>query len=105
MSQPELFDFSVTEEGVEIAHARHSDPETSHEAARSVDANALERIVLGAIKRLGGATIKEVALHTGQAEVSISPRFAPLRKKGLIRATGKRRNPGSRVSAIVWEAT
>jgi hypothetical protein len=89
------------------ARARRSDPDTSKAAAaatRGQRANQLEQLVLDTIRRLGGATIKEVATATGLAEVSVSPRFKPLRRKNLIRDSGaKRENIGGR-SAIVWEA-
>lgn len=89
------------------AHARRRDPGTSHGAAASLAGKPvaeLQQRVLDAIRALGGrATINDVARHTGLAEVSVSPRFKPLRRRGLIRDSGeRRRNPSGR-RAIVWE--
>ncbi len=68
--------------------ARRTDPETSHEAARKVDATKQERVVLDALKDYGDMTSEEVAAVTGP-EISatlqsITPRFRPLATKGLI---------------------
>lgn len=91
------------------AHARREDPDTSHEAARALkntDRLAdLQGSVLTAL-RVRTMTIWEVSHHTGIEIHSISPRFATLADKGLIRPTGeKRKNPHSKTTAIVWELT
>lgn len=69
------------------ALARSSDPSTSHEAAASVDAKTLEVEVLLALAH-GPQTMHRVASILGRELVSISPRFAPLIRKGLIRVVG-----------------
>lgn len=70
------------------ALARNTDPETSHEAAHSMDdaVTRLEKVVTLAIRASGdrGATWDELAALTGIDKASISPRFKPLRRKGQI---------------------
>lgn len=72
------------------AFARHTDPETSHAAAQSIESEAtrLEGIVYQAVRRRGehGLTWDEAGPATGLPAPSISPRWKPLRKKELIRA-------------------
>ena len=73
------------------ALARRTDPETSHEAAASVDTNALESLVLDELRgAVEGLTSHQVADRTGESLVSVSPRMAPLERKGLIERAGKR---------------
>jgi hypothetical protein len=74
------------EEDHDHALARSTDPDTSHDAAASVDPTILERTVFKAIKERGtrGATWDELVRITGLRPGSISPRFKPLRKKGYI---------------------
>lgn len=86
--------------------ARRTDPATSHEAARAVKVGKLQLIVLQELRSSGGGlTIKELKLVSSTPMESISPRFAPLRKNGLIMDTGERRqNPGGR-KGIVWDIT
>lgn len=71
------------------ALARKTDPETSHAAAKSLDDEhiaRLEREVARAIQERGGrgATWDELHTLTGIDKASISPRFKPLRDKGII---------------------
>lgn len=72
------------------AFARKTDIKTSHDAADSVKdiATRLELIVAEAIKSQGphGAIWDELAALTNLDKASISPRFKPLRHKGLITA-------------------
>jgi DNA-binding MarR family transcriptional regulator len=91
--------------------ARTSDPETSHEAANSVDANALEEAVAEVVYRnySYGATSWEIARTLGMVHQTVSPRLAPLRRKGYIRPkydpeTGKMRKrlAGSNRGQIIW---
>jgi len=79
----------------QTAFARHSDPETSHEAAALVDTTKLENLVLLALKR-HDATTAELSAELKVARVSISPRMRPLADRGLVRDTGNRRK------GIVW---
>lgn len=85
------------------AHARRRDPETSREAARSVDVQRREKAVVDALRVLGPSTSKGVAEYLRCDLAAISPRFAPLARKQLIRDSGKRgENPSGR-SAVLWE--
>lgn len=84
--------------------ARRTDPQTSKKAARGVNKTALEAAVFGALKAHGPQTINEVADVLRLSLVTVSPRFAPLRDKQLIRDSGVRRfGPDSNRPRIVWE--
>ena len=73
-----------------LAFARRSDPPTSHDAAARVDATRLEARVLEALAKYP-MTSRECADYLGLDLVTISPRFAPLERKGRIyRTTIKR---------------
>ena len=75
--------------------ARATDPETSKEAARSVDPTKMEQIVLEAIKSFpDGCISQDVENALPHIRVSsITPRFRPLIRKGLVIDTGEKR-PG-----------
>ena len=94
-------------EALTMPRARNSDPQTSKSAAASVvpGVNRLENIVYEAIHIMGkeGATGAEVEKITGLPWQTLSPRFAPLRRKGLIRANGTRPGRSNRAQ-IVWVA-
>jgi hypothetical protein len=70
------------------AHARNTDPGTSHAAARSVraEANDLEAIVSRSIARRGdrGMICDEIVDATQLNWNTVSPRLRPLCKKGII---------------------
>jgi predicted transcriptional regulator len=83
--------------------ARRTDPKTSKDAAQKVNTTMLEAAVFGALKAHGPQTINEVADVLSLSLVTVSPRFAPLRDKGLIRDTGVRRLGESGRSRTVWE--
>lgn len=87
------------------AQARRTDPMTSRAAALNVKVNHFEALALHGLAELGGeATIKEVVDLMGTYE-SISPRFRPLVRKGLIQDSRRRKqNIGGRM-AIVWKMT
>lgn len=88
------------------AHARATDPETSHAAAASVEPTELELLVLAALGvRPRGCTSSELSDFLGIERVSVSPRLAPLARKGLIEASGERRRGPSGRSQIVWKAS
>lgn len=87
--------------------SRSNDPATS-KGERLV--NKYEQVVLAALVmhrgwykvgppaiRVEGMTGKELALFTNLPLNSITPRFAPLRRKGLIKDSGERRD-----KQIVW---
>jgi len=90
----------------EHGRARLDDPDTAKAAARSVDANKLESMILSALME-ANMTSHEIAasLRMTQTLQSITPRTAPLVRKGLIRDSGVRRPNGSGRKAIVWALT
>jgi hypothetical protein len=91
---------------VETGAYRHDDPETSVTAALGLDASRLEKLAYKSVydSKLVGRTMHETADETGVPYWSISPRFKPLRKKGLIFDSGERRKGRTR-NEIVWKAT
>lgn len=77
-----------------VHHLHRGDPDTSVEAAESIDPTRLELMVLGAIRRLGPCISDEVREQfPGAAYSSITARYRALLDKGMIRDTGQRR-PG-----------
>lgn len=100
------------------ARARAGDPQTSHEAARSVeDLNAKQAAVLEILTKYGRAT-DEILCYTYQLNVDsrathwtvpeqsdsgIRTRRAELVAAGLVRATGEMRAMVSGRKAQVWE--
>jgi hypothetical protein len=94
----------------DIGAARNTDPDTSHEAAWSVNATAMEELVFTIVLcfRLDysppGVTTSEAVAISGKEWNSISPRFRPLARKCRIVDTGKRRkNPATGRNQIVWD--
>jgi hypothetical protein len=75
--------------------ARATDPVTSK---RQPKVNKYEQVVLYELGLgFGGMTGKEIAAHSDNPLNCITPRFAPLRRKGLIKDSGQRRD-----KQIVW---
>lgn len=75
------------------ALARNTDPETSHIAAAGVDVTTTERLVFDAICSFGedGAISDElVELLPELGYRTVTPRYAPLMRKGLIEVIGWR---------------
>lgn len=87
--------------------ARRTDPDTSQEAAEKIDAARLERMVYEAICMYpNGCTSDQIMRHFPNHGVqTISPRFAPLIRKGLIYDTGERRKGGLGRSQRVLKKT
>lgn len=86
--------------------SRRTDPPTSAAAAASI-AGALpqlEQEVLAVLRARGeqGATTHELAALMGASLVSVSPRIAPLRERGLVRDSGQRRKGDSGRFSTVW---
>lgn len=82
--------------------ARHSDPETSKQAA-ALDTSAVKAIVVNALRTNGPGTTKQIAAWTGLELVTVSPRMVDLENRGLVVRDGKRLNsPGH--WATVWRA-
>ena len=86
--------------------ARNTDPDTSHAAAKSVDAVQMERVVLDAISQFPEGCIADDLERrlSGFRWNTITPRFAPLIRKGLVVDTGERRRAASGRSQRVLKA-
>jgi len=79
---------------------RADDPDTSRAAAAGVNTAVLEQTVLDLLGRVGPSTTHELADMSEIQLVSISPRIAPLRRKGLVEASGEKR-----AGSTVWRLT
>jgi DNA-binding transcriptional regulator GbsR (MarR family) len=87
------------------ALARNSDPETSHEAAASVNVTNLEAEVLAVLRANPlGLTVDELTKATGLEKVTVSPRMRPLCSKKLVKESGKAPGRSGRRQTI-WMAT
>lgn len=77
--------------------ARNTDPDTSHDAADSIDTTVLERIVYEVIKTFPNGCIgDDVVRALPQFGIqTISPRYAPLIRKGWVVDTGEKRKARS----------
>ncbi len=67
-----------------FAHARNTDPATSHRAARKIDVTKGESRVLDALHDYGPQTMEELADLTGTSINTVGPRFRPLMEKRRI---------------------
>jgi len=85
------------------AHARSTDPDTSHEAAEKVNANRLEKMYLAALQGGQSLTTTEIANYYNMDRDSFSPRSRPLIRKKLIVEDGKRAcvNSGGKVTKML----
>jgi Fic family protein len=83
--------------------ARSTDPQTSHEAAISVDANRLEMVVLAEFRNAKkGLTADELAKRLpGLPLNTITPRIAPLVRKGYLMPTGRRKAASGRFQRVL----
>jgi hypothetical protein len=91
------------------AHARSSDPQTSHDAARSVTGSTLKPSqvdTLAALRKRGPSTQAGIeTLLAGQYSPSrIRTAVSELRDANLVRDTGRKERLPSGRMAIVWEA-
>lgn len=86
------------------ALARAADPVTSHEAAPTVDTTKLEGEVLGVIRsyRDAGCIADQIVQQMNGEWRTITPRLAPLRRKGLIVVDGKRKGLSGRNQQIMF---
>jgi hypothetical protein len=91
--------------------ARRSDPETSWQAARSVDPlklRATQREILWVLRNWGPLTDEEIAVLVGpdsQSPSGLRTRRRELVDAGLVVDTGRRRKSRSGRAMIVWAAT
>lgn len=81
---------------------RKDDPDTSKEAAK-LDVSKLEARVYELL-RFKPLTAEELAFSMNKSLQSITPRIAPLRRKGLIYDSGIRKRGESGRPRIVWAA-
>jgi hypothetical protein len=86
---------------------RTDDPDTSHAAANSVDTSELESMVYEVISKYpDGCIADDVERELAHLRShSITPRFAPLMRKGFIFDTGERRMASSGRSQRVVKVT
>lgn len=84
-------------------HAAGAQPvDTSIDAAASIDAATLRRQVVAVMARWPeGLTADEVAAVLGRDRLAIRPRLTELKRLGLIRDTGMRRQNRSGRNAAV----
>jgi hypothetical protein len=94
--QPPLFDLmppEIPNDAVTQGAYRRTDPETSKEAAKSINAETLEKHVYDYMVRRGNVPVilNDVIRDLKIEKVTASPRFAKLQKLGLIELTGTKR--------------
>ena len=93
------------------AHARESDPHTSHDAARSLSPDKLrdsQKAVLGHFRKFGPMTDTDlVNIYVGspQSRSGLRTRRNELVDRGLVEDTGARKKLPTGRNAIVWRAT
>lgn len=82
--------------------ARTTDPETSHEAAK-IEVNNLEAIVLEEFRKARkGLTAEELSRKIpGVPLNSLTPRLAPLVRRGLLLPTGRRQVSSGRYQRVL----
>lgn len=103
---------------IPVARARRSDPQTSHAAAASLDADTLrdsQRAVLEVLRRIGPSTDERLVsryegyARTGeikpQSPSGIRSRRNELAERDFVRDTGTRTALRSGRNAVVWEVT
>lgn len=85
---------------------RNTDPDTAVAAAESIDCTYLENVVHACLVKRGalGGTTEELAVELKLPRVTVSPRMAPLKRKGRVRETPMRRKGSSGRTQIVWAA-
>ena len=92
------------------AHARHSDPRTSHDAARSLSPGKLrdsQKAVLAHFRKLGPMTdtdLVNVYVGSPQSRSGLRTRRRELTDRGLIEDTGAKKKLPTGRNAIVWRA-
>ena len=77
--------------------ARRDGPETSKQAARSINATRLELLVFDVIKASGrngviSDDVRKALTHHNLSYSSVTARYKSLKEKGWIRLTGERRS-------------
>ena len=110
--QPSLFDESPE---LDVAHARRTDPETSHEAADSLDSDhirASQQAVYQLFRRHGAMydqLMVRVYERAGtipyQSVSGLRTRRSELVTKGLLKDSGQRATLPSGRRSIIWQLT
>ena len=99
---------------LDVAHARRTDPETSHAAAESLDPTRLRRsqeFVLGVLRAypagLTDEELREAVDRTGYAisDSGLRTRRSELVRLGLVEDSGERATTLAGRQTIVWAAT
>lgn len=92
----------------EPAYARTTDPDTSKAAAASMGEDritALQLKALNALAGLGGTGINdEIVANSDEDWNTITPRMAPLERKGMVERMGKRPGTKSKMQTV-WVIT
>ena len=90
------------------AHARKTDPVTSHEAAEAITPS-LKKIEQGIYDALcsflpGGATADEIVEASGIQYRTVTPRLKPMCRKGFVVDSGEYKRGDSGRRQILWMA-
>lgn len=92
----------------DTAHARSTDPGTSHDAAASVrHIRESQELILHTFRRCGpmhDRCLTNLLRHTGMSESGIRSRRAELVAKDLVRNSGQTVRLQTGRLSIVWEA-
>lgn len=103
MSDDEDFEDYEDDDSREGALARRSDPFTSHAAAANVDTRKSERRVIIGFIEGGSANSYSMALRLRRRDNQVSPRFAPLKRRGIIYPLYVEKSPYSEDNVIVYQ--
>jgi hypothetical protein len=91
------------------AHARKTDPVTSHEAAEAITPllNKVEQGIYDALCSFlpKGATSDEIVEASGIQYRTVTPRLKPMCKKGFVVDSGEYKRGESGRRQIIWMAT
>lgn len=104
MAGDSLFDWTPPP----MAHARHRDPETSKEAAKSVDVTRGQIAILAALTVLGPSSDERIFAHVAAAGMNLSESGARTRRSelvalGRVRFTGKFGETKTGRKTRIWE--
>jgi hypothetical protein len=90
------------------AHARKTDPVTSHEAAKAItpSLNKVEQGIYDALCSFlpGGATSDQISEASGIIYRTVTPRLKPMCKKGFVVDSGEHKRGDSGRRQIIWMA-
>ena len=90
------------------AHARKTDPVTSHEAAKAITPllNKVEQGIYDALCSFlpKGATSDEISEASGIIYRTVTPRLKPMCKKGFVVDSGEHKRGDSGRRQIIWRA-